>query len=253
MKRALHRKLIWRVANCLLFFANHMVWTLSRNVKVNILFSVEPSDIENGKFWHRLETFAQERGVANAFMTNEGHILLSSTDRKLKLNSGMKTLQLCLDLTYAPSHITSIQPLPQKFIQEYFHQGYDPGKIAQRFGKLFEDASIRTIVNDAVIQSRNRARNRTIVENDTDQLVRERTVSVENARCIEESKKLIKRLEREKKLNPDLEGPYEMTFEQWTWNRETKMVIRTGVYPPRTVLLEGLPGRTDVKFKHYYA
>ena len=174
----------------------------------NLLVRIDPHDMGTQDLWRDVLEFVRSKGVANAVLMGDGNLLFSS-EGKINLKSGMVTLKKLLGLSCTPTRNTSMYPLPDKFVQVSFRDGSCTERISQRCGKMFEDASLRSMISAVVGRERNRTRNRTIVENDTDQLVREGTVSIE------------------------------MTFEQWEWNRKAKSAIRTGHFRPY-----GLPTRS---------
>ena len=80
---------------------------------------------------------------------------------------------------------------------------------------MFEDAALRSIVNSCVDRHKNKVRNEIISNSTTTELVEQGTVCIEKAALIENNKKLVERINRENKLNPDLDGEYAITFKQW--------------------------------------
>ena len=199
--------------------------------------------------------FARKRKIENAVMTNEGHLLLAS-NKPIKLHYGMDALKKQLGIHGVLTRNTKTMPLPEKFVQEFFKNGYDSDRIARRFGTMFEDAALRSMVNTCIDQQRNKFRNEIITNSSTTELVKEGTVSIEKAALIENNKKLMDRMSRESNLNPDLHGEYSIIFQQWKPSKVNKKVfIPVDDYPKTKVVIEGMPSNadnTDVKLKHHY-
>ena len=97
---------------------------------------------------------------------------------------------------------TKTMPLPEKFVQEFFKNGYDSDRIAHRFGTMFEDAALRSMVNSCIDRHKNKVRNEIISNSTTTELVKQGTVCIEKAALIENNKKLVERINRERVTEP---------------------------------------------------
>ena len=111
-----------------------------------VLIRLQQDDTTSDTLSCRIQEFCSQRNIANYLLTKDGYLLLVS-DKKIRLNDGMNTLSKCLSLTDAPTRVTDIDPLPEKFMQDYFKNGYVPNRIRLKFGKVFEDAAIKKTVD----------------------------------------------------------------------------------------------------------
>ena len=177
------------------------------------------------------------------------------------LHSGMKTLQSLLGCKQLPTRVVDTNPLPDKFLMEYFSSGYDEKRVLKKFGKVFEDAVIRKTVNASIEQQRNKGRNERILNTSLQDLVEDGVVSVENIPRVEQAKTLLDKKELENQLNPDLEGEYPMTFSHWITPENEESPIKSNLYPNVEFILKGYPDKESTgqennnhkkKKKHYY-
>ena len=218
----------------------------------NILVTVQPVDFRKATFWNNVVEFARKREIENAVMTDEGHLLLAS-NKPINLNSGIDALKKQLGIHGVLTRNTETMPLPDKFVQEFFRNGYDSDRIVRRFGTLFQDTALRSMVNSYIDTQRNKIRNEIITNLSTKQLIEQGTVSIEKAALIENNKKLVERINRESKLNPDLDGEYAITFQQWKPSKvDPEVFIPSNDYPSTDVVIKGKPSNTKVKLKHHY-
>ena len=107
-----------------------------------------------------------------------------------------------------PTRMVDTNPLPEKFLMEYFSSGYDEKRVLKKFGKVFEDAVIRKTVNTYIEQQGNKGRNERILNTSLQDLVEEGVVSFENVPRVEQATALLDKKEQGNTLNPDLEGEY---------------------------------------------
>ena len=125
-----------------------------------ILFKVNNEDVDQMQpLTVRITNFAKSRNINNVFVTKDGYILFCG-EKGIKLNSGMKTLQAALQTMHAPTRVKDVNPLPKRFLQQYFLNGYDEGKVLTKFGRVFEDGIIRATVNGYIEQQKKNDRHR---------------------------------------------------------------------------------------------
>lgn len=218
----------------------------------NLLIKIPIHIAESEEFWLKVLSFMQGRDIANGMITKDGQMLLSSTKKKIDLNSGMTTLQKCLKLDFTPIRITNYLVLPNDFLKDYFKDGYNKAKILQRIGPMFEDAALNILVDTEVGRRINEIRNHMIETSTTKQLLKSGELSYEKAALIHNNKKLIERIYRQECLKPDLDGDYVIQFEQWAPSSDSCVFVRTGRFPPVKLTIRGRPRAKDVKLKHYY-
>ena len=216
-----------------------------------VLIRLQEEDSTSDTLSFRIQEFCKERNIANYILTKDGYLLLVS-ERKIKLYDGMNTLSKCLSLTNTPTRVTDIDPLPERFMQDYFKNGYIPNRIRLKFGKVFEDAAIKKTVDLALTYKKNAAENHIMRTKSTPDLVCSGVIPFANAPAVENAKRFLQELEAEEELNPDLQGEYPIVFSHHTVNRSSGKPVKTDMYPDVTVVLQGFPRAVDVKLKHYY-
>ena len=223
-------------------------------MKINarkILIRLQEEDTTRTSLSRRITDFCHERNIANYILTEDGYLLFVS-DKQIKLNDGMNTLSKCLSLTETPTRVTDTDPLPDKFVQDYFQTEYDPERVRLKFGKVFEDAAIKKTISTALTYKKNAVENHTLRTKSTTDLVRSGVVPLANAPAVENAKRFLEELEMEKELNPDLKGEHSIVFSHYNVSRSVGKAVKTGMHPDVTVVLHGFPREVDVKLKHYY-
>ena len=251
----LHRVRPWCLGHCPGHFniPNKVFIFIMVVTTKNLLVKLPLEDMNTQNLWSNVVDFAERKGIANAVLTDDGNLLLSSTKKKIVLNSGMWTLKKSLALDCLPTRIEKFSLLPDKFVQEYFRDGYDADRIARRFGPMFEDAALKAMVYSEVEKKKNAVRNHKIATHSTMQLLQSGDVSYDKVALIDNNKKLVERIARQEVLNPDLDSSHVITFKQWKPSEEDKSVfVPTGLFPPIDLTIRGRPGSTDVKYKHCY-
>lgn len=218
-----------------------------------VLILVNSTDLNIQDLWPNIQAFAGEKDIDNVLFTSDGYILFLSTHKRIRLNSGMRTIQIKLKLKHLPLHITSFISLPDGFFTHYFGSTYDHNKILKSFGSKFEPKAIETVLLEDKIKHKNRYKNELILSQSTYALVKAGELSVKEAGIILNNKKALQREKCFENLKPDLQGIYNATFEEWKpSDLNTTTFTQSYNYPPITVPIEGLPGCTHKKLKHYY-
>lgn len=218
----------------------------------NIMVQIHSDDlVHRDCTWERVRSFTNARGIENAMLSKEG-MLIFVGGKKVDLNNGMLTLQNRLGLIHEPTRVTGVQPIPEKYLENYVRHGYDPHRLQHKFGEMFEAAALRKIVARTIERPINKQRNKEICAKSTYDLVAEGVVPVEKALMVESNKQLMERLEKVENRNPDLDGDFETTFEHWDMASNSDTFEQTGQFPPTNLKIVGLPTDTVTKRKHYY-
>ena len=221
----------------------------------NIMVRLTEEDIKQIDILDKILSFAQRRNLDGMIAFSDGAVLFSEKKR-LRLKSGMATLQKEIGSRYPPSHVKTVANLPFDYINKMvFSEGYDESKVILRHGAMFEEASLKRRICEHVKENSNQSSNATIMSQTTLSLVRSGKVPVENARRIQESKKYVERLETDdNRTGTDLclGAVKEFEFEQWAVDRSTRKSYKTDRFPPTTVTVHGHAGDTATKLKHYY-
>lgn len=222
---------------------------IARNVLIQLVGtdSTDPVILEN------INSFASDR-QASVLVTVLGEVLFcSSQGSKISLKSGVQTLKDTLCLSHLPTRINHFKNLPDDFLLDLFPNGYDESKIRQAIGDKFEKAFVSSVINRKLEKVWNSRRNNHIFDaKRTTDLLQDGTITAENYRRVRETKKQVERDLEEENPKPDLDGDYEMTFEQWLADPMTKIPYKTGTYPAQIVRITGRPGDRVTKQKHYY-
>ena len=216
----------------------------------NIAFRVNVQDSENESLMReKLDAFCKQRNIDNMFVCEGGDILLSSEKKKIRLNSGTKSLQNCLGLSYEPTLLTRHKPLPYRFLESYFANGYDPTMIVYSIGTLFTEEAIRFAIRKSLTKTDTKRMNMEIMTNTTRKLLQEGIISVKEVGLIETNKRIVDNLTLVP--NPDLHGSVTYTMKHYRSNADA-IVYETKEFPDVEVEITCRPGKTEVKRKHTY-
>lgn len=203
-------------------------------------------DDMNQRTYLSVSNFVAQRNVEQYGIFNNGVIIFISDGKKIRLHSGMKTLQKEWDLKTTPERIQS-DKIPDTFLREYFVNGFSSDRIIECNGYLFSSAYI-----ESKIQSeRNRVINETLISNPVLQMVKDGLIPLSQINSIVQAKTTFEKLKtQENRMRPDLkeDEEYEMKFEEY------KIVdgknTPTGNYVPTTVYIRKI--NEGVKQKHWY-
>ena len=216
----------------------------------HIAFRVNQEHAINDSHMRRkLDAFCTSRSIENVFVGGDGDILLSSDSKKIALHSGMNTMKKALGLCYRPTLLEQYKPLPYKFLESYFANGYDPAMIVYSIGTLFTEEAIKFAIRKSLTKTDTKRMNIEIMTNTTKQLLQEGIISVKEVGLIETNKRIVENLTLV--LNPDLHGSVKYTMKHYRSNTDAT-VYETKEFPDVEVEITGRPGMTEVKRKHTY-
>ena len=216
-----------------------------------LLVRLDERDISTDAFSGTLQSFCDSRSIKDCMLTEDGYLMMAS-DRKITLNGGMDTLQKHLRLEHVPERMTEMEPLPQKFLQEYFDNGYDEKRVKQKFGKMFEDATIKKTISTALTYKKNAAENICIDSKSALERVETGVIPYTHAPAVENAKRVMEELQQEDTLNADLDGAYSIEFQHYTTKEGSVDPCPSSLHPSSRVTIMGCPGNMMRKKKHWY-